>query len=81
MTKVLRKAFKTCFEVTLPNDTIPLTFSFRRMTLWKTTIDNSVRYVNKDDHLHSKQTPPVSKEREIASSNKLSQNIEKSLRK
>ena len=33
------------------------------MRLRKTTIDNSVRYVTKDDHVHSEQTELISKER------------------
>ena len=31
--------------------------------LRKRNFDNSVRYVSKDDHSHSEQTPPISKER------------------
>ena len=31
------------------------------MTLRKTTIDSSVRYISKDRHLHSEQTQPNSK--------------------
>ena len=33
------------------------------MTLRKIKKNNSVRYVNKDNHWHSEQTPQVSKER------------------
>ena len=32
------------------------------MTLRKITIDNSVRYVSKDNHSHSEQALPISKE-------------------
>ena len=46
--------------------------------LKRITIDNSVRYVSKDGHVLSEQTPPVSKERKKNTSNeKLSLNNEK----
>ena len=52
------------------------------MTLRKTTVDNSVRYVNKNDHSHSDQTPPFSKKRKKGvSKGKPSQNHEKKFRK
>ena len=44
------------------------------MTLPKLTVDKSDRYVSKDDHSHSEQTPPISKERsKNAFNNKISQ--------
>ena len=33
------------------------------MTLRKITIDNSLRYISKDDHSHSEQAPPTSNTR------------------
>ena len=33
------------------------------MTLRKISLDNSVRYISKDDNLHSEQAPPTSKDR------------------
>ena len=45
------------------------------------TIDNSVRYVNKHSHMHSEQTPPISRERKKnTSDNKLSENNKKFLK-
>ena len=35
------------------------------MTLRKIAIDNSVRYVNKDNRSHTEQTWPISKEKKI----------------
>ena len=55
------------------------------MTIRKKTIENSVRYVSKDNNLHSQQAPSTFKEIKIktntrkrnASHIKLSQNIKK----
>ena len=55
------------------------------MTIRKTSLDNSVGYVIKNNHSYSEQSLPISKERdsesntrkENASNNKLSQNDEK----
>ena len=46
------------------------------MTLQKLAIDNSVRYVSKDDHLNSKQAALVkpNTKKKIVSDKKLSQN-------
>ena len=40
------------------------------MTLPKKIIDNSVGYVNKDNHSNIEQPPPISKERMINASKK-----------
>ena len=48
------------------------------MTLRTITIDNSVRYISKDDHFHREQAPHTLKERkENASNKKLSQKRKK----
>ena len=48
------------------------------MTLRTRTIDNSVRYISKDDNFHREQAPHISKERkENASNKKLSQKRKK----
>ena len=50
------------------------------MTLRKITIENSVRYVKKDNRSHTEQTWPVSKEKKNNSNNKLSKKLKNSLR-
>ena len=67
----LRTKFYICFcEFTLPYDTITMMSSVKEKTERKITIDNSFRYVSKDDHSHSEQTPPFSKERNKNTSKK-----------
>ena len=41
------------------------------MTLRKVKIDNSVRYISKDDHSHTEQAPPISNTRKKSVSNKI----------
>ena len=72
-----------CFEFTLSK----IFFTETDFTLQKIKIDKSVRYVIKDGHSNSEQTPHISKEREskpnrrkkIVSNNKFHKTIKNSL--